>query len=64
MVGRRSISFVFSSIKDTVVNTDNAKKTSDNMLESTIRGVNAIKDTAKNVIEVSEYTCEQTADYC
>ncbi|MEI0489205.1 methyl-accepting chemotaxis protein [Brachyspira pulli] len=51
-----SIEIVFSSIKDTVVNTDNAKKTSDNMLESTIRGVNAIKDTAKNVIEVSEYS--------
>lgn len=51
-----SIEIVFSSIKDTVVNTDNAKKTSDNMLESTIRGVNAIRDTAKNVIEVSEYS--------
>ena len=51
-----SIEFVFSSIKETVVNTDNAKKMSDSMIKSTIRGVNAIKDTSKNVIEVAEYS--------
>ena len=51
-----SIEFVFSSIKETVVNTDNAKKMSDNMMQSTIRGVNAIKDTSKNVLEVAEYS--------
>lgn len=51
-----SIEFVFSSIKETVINTDNAKKMSDNMMESTMRGVNAIKNTSKNVIEVAEYS--------
>ncbi|MDA0033773.1 methyl-accepting chemotaxis protein [Brachyspira hyodysenteriae] len=51
-----SIEFVFSSIKETVVNTDNAKKMSDNMMESTMKGVNAIKNTSKNVIEVAEYS--------
>ena len=51
-----SIEFVFSSLKETVVNTDSAKKMSDNMMQSTIRGVNAIKDTSKNVVEVAEYS--------
>ncbi|KLI18761.1 methyl-accepting chemotaxis protein [Brachyspira hyodysenteriae] len=51
-----SIEFVFSSIKETVVNTDNAKKMSDNMMESTMKGVNAIKNTSKNVIEVAKYS--------